>query len=251
MLATVAPSTAAPRRFAPHHAWDRNALAVMLALVWLGVLMGFGRNLVKHGFNYPLIVHVHAAAFIGWMLLFTVQALLVRQHKQALHKRLGLFGLGLAIAMVALGPLTGIVTQTLGFGGPHSDPPFLSITFLSIAVFAGLVGAALLTRRDGAAHKRLMLLGIIDLSSAGFARWLGGPIIHAIGPGPLGFSALVYLVPTLLVLGIGAYDLVTRRRLLPAYVLGSLFSVVLQAASIALYFSPAWRALTVQMVGHS
>ncbi len=250
MLTTAPPSALPARRFVPHHPWDRNALAVTLALVWLGILMGFGGNVVKHGFNYPLIVHFHAAAFVGWMLLFTTQALLIRQHKQALHKKLGLLGLGLAVAMVVLGPLTGIVTQTLGFGEPRSDPPFLSISFLSIAVFAGLVGAALVLRRDSAAHKRLMLLGIIDLSGAGFARWVGGPIIHWIGPGPFGFWALVYLVPTVLLLSIGAYDLVTRRRLLPAYVFGSLFSVVLQVASIALYFSPAWQALTLRMVGH-
>ena len=250
MLATEVLSMPADRRFAAHHRWDRNALALMLALVWLGVLMGFGGNAVRHGFNYPLIVHLHAAAFIGWMLLFTTQALLIRNGRQALHKKLGLSGAGLAIVMVVLGPVTGIVTQTLGFGDPRSDPPFLSISFLSIAVFAGLVGAALALRSNSAAHKRLMLLASIDLSGAGFARWVGGPIIHAIGPGPLGLWALVYLVPTVLVLSIGVYDLVTRRRLLRAYVLGSLFSVALQVASIGLYFSPAWKTLTVQMVGH-
>lgn len=248
MLATEALSMPADRRFAPHHKWDRNALALLLALVWLGVLMGFGGNAVKHGFNYPFIVHLHAAAFVGWMLLFTTQALLIRNGRQALHKKLGLFGAGLAIVMVVLGPVTGIVTQTLGFGDPRSDPPFLSVSFLSIVVFAGLVAAALALRRDSAAHKRLMLLGIIDLSGAGFARWLGGPIMHWIGPGPLGFWALVFLVPTVLLLSIGVYDLVTRRRLLPAYVLGSLFSISLQVASAWLYFSPTWRTLTEQMV---
>ena len=222
----------------------------MLALIWFAVLLGFGRNIARRGFNFPGVVYFHVAAVVGWMILFTVQTLLIRMRQPALHRKLGLFGLALAIAMVVLGVWSGIAVQSIGPGGPHNNPPYLSVNFLSMAVFAGLVGAALVLRHDSAAHKRLMLLALVNLSNEAFVRLLGARIYLFFGYNPFGFWALVYLVPTLLVLSIGAYDLITRRRLLPAYVFGSLFSVALQLTSIVVYFSPAWRALTVQMVGH-
>ena len=242
-------STPPGRRFAAHHPWDRNALALMLALIWLAILLGFGRNIARRGFNFPLVVYFHVAAVVGWMILFTVQTLLIRMQQQALHRKLGLFGLALAIAIVVLGVWSGIAVQSIGPGGPHNNPPYLSVNFTSMVVFAGLVGAALVLRCDGAAHKRLMLLALINLSHEAFVRLLGARIYLFFGYNPFGFWALVYLVSTLLVLSIGAYDLFTRRRLLPTYVWGSLFSVVLQVASIAIYFSPGWHALALQMVG--
>ena len=41
------------------------------------MLSGFGtdtfNHLSKYGLNYPLIVHFHAVAFVGYLTLFTVQ----------------------------------------------------------------------------------------------------------------------------------------------------------------------------------
>ncbi|HEY4082146.1 MAG TPA: hypothetical protein VGM81_15760 [Burkholderiaceae bacterium] len=254
MLATAPSNAVAEHRFAPHHRWDPRGLQILLALIWLGVLMGFGgsiaKHFAKHDLDYPLIVHVHAAAFVGWMALFTTQMVLIRSHQHALHKKLGLFGVGLAAFMVVIGPITAIVTARLHFGMPDSDPAFLAVSFSSILNFAVLVTAALLLRRQGPSHKRLMMLGLLALAPAGFARWLGGPIIGMVGPGPLGMWCLLYLITTALVLSIGVHDLVTRRRLLPAYVLGAAFSLGVQVASAWLLFSPAWLALMKQLVAH-
>ena len=41
------------------------------ALVWVAVLSGFGtdtfNHLSKYGLDYPLIVHFHAVAFVGYL----------------------------------------------------------------------------------------------------------------------------------------------------------------------------------------
>ena len=254
MLATAPSNAVADRRFAPDHRRDRLALQILLALVWLGVLMGFGssiaKHLSKHAFDYPLIVHIHAAAFVGWMVLITVQMLLIRSHQHALHKKLGLFGAGLAVFMVVIGPITAIVTARLHSGMPDSDPAFLAVSFTSMLIFAVLVTAALLLRRQGPAHKRLMMLSLLALSPAGFARWLGGPIIGMVGPGPLGMWCLLYLISTVLVASIAVHDLITRRQVLPAYVLGAVFSLGMQGVSVCLLFSPAWLALMKQLTAH-
>jgi hypothetical protein len=49
----------------------------------VAVLSGFGtdtfNHLSKYGLDYPLIVHFHAVAFVGYLTLFTVQVALIRQ----------------------------------------------------------------------------------------------------------------------------------------------------------------------------
>ena len=252
MLATASSNAIPEHHFAPQHRWDRRGLLILLALIWLGVLMGFGcsiaQHLAKHDLDYPLVVHIHAAAFVGWMVLVTVQMLLIRSHQHALHKKLGLFGAGLAAFMIVIGPITAIVTARLHYKLPDSDPAFLAVSFSSILNFAVLVAAALSLRRAGAAHKRLMMLALLALAPAGFARWLGGPIIGMVGPGPFGMWCLLYLITTGLVLSIGVHDLITRRRLLPSYALGATFSLGMQLVSTWLLFSPAWLALMKTLV---
>ena len=61
---------------------DRNAFMALTAMVWVGVVSGFGtesfQHVLKHGLDFPLIVHFHALAFVGFLVLFTVQVALVR-----------------------------------------------------------------------------------------------------------------------------------------------------------------------------
>src|SRR5689334_7380511 len=93
-------------RFAPYHKWDRNTFLVLTGLVWLGVVMGFGPVILKHmqtGQSYPLIIHLPAAFFVGWLLLLTIQLLLIRVRRTDLHRTLGVAGVAMAPAMVVLG----------------------------------------------------------------------------------------------------------------------------------------------------
>ena len=61
-----------------------------------------------------------------------------------------------------------------GVGETKGAPPdFLAVQLSDMLAFGTLSAAALLLRKDMAAHKRLMLLGTLYISDAGFARWLG------------------------------------------------------------------------------
>jgi hypothetical protein len=60
-----------------------------------------------------------------------------------------------------------------------------------------------------------MLLGLIYISDAGFARLLNGALAAPLG---LGNWAELYLGSDLLMLGLGVYDLATRKRLHPVVV---------------------------------
>ena len=257
-LSTV-PSRRAP--FAPYHKWDRNFFLFLVLGIWLGFAMGFGgdiqQHLQSHEAPYPWIVHVHAAAFVGWLVLLTTQVLLIRTRRPALHARLGVWMMGLAVFMVIIGPATAITMQRLQFGTKDSDPAFLAIQLDDIIAFAGLVTAAFLTRGASSAHKRLMLLSTLYIADAGFARWLSPDLAAAMGYGnwpPAAFGPFVlstYLPNDLLIVSLGAYDLVTRRRLHPAYLWGVAWVAALQATTAYLYaVAPFWKDLATRLIGH-
>ena len=132
---------APPKRFAPSHPWDRNFFLAMIALGWLGILRGFGGEMLErasqHKPAYPLIVHFHALIFVSWLMLFTVQILLVRVKNLELHKRLGFALVGLAAVMALIGPATALTVQHRAMGDPKADPAFLSIQLTDIVAFVG------------------------------------------------------------------------------------------------------------------
>jgi hypothetical protein len=240
------------RSFAPQHPWDRNFYLCMVALAWLGILRGFGgeiaTHLAQHKPAFALIVHFHAIVFVGWLVMFTVQILLVRTKRLAVHKRLGFALIGLAGLMVILGPATALTVQHRAMADPNADPAFLSVQFTDILAFAGLTTAAILLRRTPSAHKRLILLGTLYITDAGFARWLGDAWIHLLGFGFWPFGIAAYFAPNLLVALAGLYDLVTRRRLHPAYLLGVAWIFGCQMLAMSLYFSPAWLTCAKRII---
>lgn len=247
-----APPRRAGKAFPPFSRWDRNFFLLYAGLIWLGIAMGFGgdvaRHIQSHERPYPLIVHFHAAAFMGWLALFTVQIVLIRTKRLELHRNLGFAMAGLAGVMVVLGPVTALIADHAKIGTPAADPAFLSVQFGDMGAFAGFVAAAVAFRRTPSTHKRLILLSTVCICDAGYARWLGDGLTQAFGTSPFGFWVSLFIAPTLLILGIGAYDLATRQRLHPAYLVGLGWAALWQALSVGLYFSPAWKAFAAGLI---
>jgi uncharacterized membrane protein YozB (DUF420 family) len=256
MTAVTDAAASRPARFAPYHRWDRNFFLIYVVLIWFGVIMGFGGDIqdhiARHKPAFPLIVHFHAVAFVGWVVVLTVQVLLIRRHRTDLHMRIGRAAMVLAAIMVVLGPATAIVVERTNFGTPDSDPAFFAVQFTDILAFAGLAAAAFAfaLRGNPSAHKRLILLATLYISDAAFARFLGDGLHALLGDGVLPFMVEAYLVPDILMLGLGAYDLVTRGRLHPAYVAGLLWVAANQTTGAVLYHSPAWKPVALSLIGH-
>jgi hypothetical protein len=256
---TVTPPLAPRRAFAPTHPADGALFLIYITLIWIGMILGFGGEIARHIKNndppYPMILHVHSAVFVTWLVAYTAQILLIRMAKPALHRRLGMamvLGIG---AMAIVGPLTAYTIHNLNWGTPRSDPAFFSVQLGDLIGFIGLSVAGLVLRKRPAAHKRLMLLAILQLSTAGFARWLGGSIGAAYPFGVWGQSfwatfLTLHLTNDVMALGIGAYDLVTRGRLHPAYVAGLIWSVGWQVTHVSLYLWPAWLPVAKTLLGH-
>jgi uncharacterized membrane protein len=250
--ARIAPRPRAP--FAPYHRGDRNFFALYVALLWLGILGGFLPEIVQHVAQqkppFPLVVHVHAVVFLSWLVLLTTQVVLIRRRRADLHRKLGIAAMALAALMVIVGPATAFYMQRYHWGTPESDPPFLAIQLTDIIAFAGLATAAFALRADSPAHKRLILLATLYISDAGFARLFGGGVHGVLGDGVWPFLAEAYLANDVLILGMGAYDLATRKRLHPAYIAGVAWVFALQLTASFLYHSPLWKPVALRLIGH-
>jgi hypothetical protein len=240
--------------FRPFCKSDRNFFLTIVCLIWLGVLMGFVPEMIQHvraHKPFPLIVHLHAVAFVGWLVVLTVQVLLIRTGRVALHRRVGVFAAGLAVVMIVLGPATAWYMQRVHFGTPDSDVPFLAVQLTDILAFAGLAGAGILVfRNDAPAHKRLMLLATLYISDAGFARSFGDGVHGVLGDGFWPFIAEAYLVNDLLMLAIGGYDLITRGRLHPVYVGAMAWVAANELTGSFLDHAAWWKPIALTLIGH-
>ncbi len=212
-------------------------MAIAIAIT---VFAGFSRTyFLKAYYGTPelsRLLHLHGLVFTTWVLFFLAQTTLVAAGKTYIHRRMGVAGAVLAALVVVLGTTTAIL-RVKGGAAPIpgvSGLSFLAVPLFDMLVFAILVGAALYFRRRLEAHKRLMTLGMIALTSAPIAR-LHFPMLP---PGPPTFFGLtdLFIVATLI------YDLVTRRRIHPATIWGGLLIVVSQPLRLMISGTPAWLA---------
>ena len=235
-----------------HRRLDRNFFLLMVALIWLGILMGFVPDIthrVQAGRPFPVVVYIHGAAFVGWLCLLTTQVLLIRSRRVDIHRELGMAGVALYGAMIVLAAVTSVIVDYDQFPTPHSDPSFLAPQLADIVNFAVLGGAAIAWRKSSDAHKRLMILATICIANAGFARWWDSGLEKLFGDGLWGTWAQDYLSDFLLIALLGAYDLFTRHRLYAAYVIGGVFELGVGFSAAWLYVSPWWKPVATTLIG--
>lgn len=116
------------------------------------------------------------------------------------------------------------------------DPQFISINLTDMLGFATLAGAG------------LMLLSLFYLSTAGFARLWVFTIGEAGTDHFWGFFIAYNLGGDIAVALLGLYDLVTRGRLHPAWVLGAGWILVNELAAAWLFFSPGWKLISLRLL---
>jgi hypothetical protein len=207
-------------------------MAVLLIVV---VLLGFGstygRQLVLGQEASGLgvvetswVIHLHAAAFGGWVAFLLVQAVLVARGQTRAHMTLGGSG-GLALGILVLA--TGALITQVQIRAAVSEElltwaeapavliwdPFLGDPVIGLVNFATLWGLGLYYRTRPEAHKRYMVFGTIALVNAATSRmdYLLGAWDNEIG--------LVAMVAPVF-----AYDLYTDGRLHRATLIGTLIT---------------------------
>lgn len=114
----------------------------------------------------------HGICATAWMLILFLQPLLVANRRRTLHKTLGWWFLGLAILVPITGTLVAVNAArvspgSMPFGISYRE--FVLVMLSEMAVFTGLVIAAVLNRKRAQVHRSLMLLsGLAILSAATF-----------------------------------------------------------------------------------
>jgi len=192
--------------------------AIMSLLVAAVVAAGFGptyaASLAPPGL--PIWVHLHGAVMTAWIVLFAVQAALVRRRSLPLHRSLGLASIALVIVMLPLGMATNLQAIERGATPPFFTPEqVFAADFCDMALFTALYVAALLLRHRPEWHKRLLLSATVLLSWPAIARLR--LVQH------FGLDAIVPVSIAILVamaLAGPVHDLATRKRVHPAYAWG-------------------------------
>ncbi len=153
--------------------------AVVALIILAFMIVGFGVELPKYVLHprvsFPPILLYHSIAFIGWMLLYVVQTLLIQARQVRLHRTLGLLGVALALVMPPLGIATAIIMRRFDILTFHSpdvphDLAFLATTFADILAFTPCAWLGIALRKRPEYHRRLMFLSIASIAEAGFGR---------------------------------------------------------------------------------
>lgn len=210
---------------------------VMAATIAAGFSQTVPGDFAAHP-GLPLLLHLHGMVFTLWVLLFVAQPAFIARGSYRLHRRIGFIGAGLSFAMVIMG-LAATLFAIRYHRVPSFFPPgvFLVMNSLGILVFGGLVGAGVLLRRKADWHKRLMLCATVSILGPGLGRFLPMDSFGTMAP------LVMFGVIGLYALAGPAYDLITLRRVHPAYVWGVATILISEIAIGPLAFAPPTTAL--------
>ena len=221
----------------------------MMLLTTLIILWGFAPSFFLRGM-VPPTVHsyldpplqpirwfyiTHGLVFSMWVALALTQVALVATGRTAIHRRLGQVAFVLAPCMVAIGLAASAYATRHGFHDvPIPAATFSTVPVADVMLYAAFVAAGLVTRKQPQAHKRWMLLAMIVVAEAGWAR------IAPLNPESLPAWASTELV---LLLPIVAWDLARLGRLQAATLWGGTAIVVVFSLRLWVGATPAWLAL--------
>ena len=241
---SVAASTIAGRELSGER---RQSFFVFMALALIAVVLtGFTHRYYVRLMSdkpMPLIVHIHAAAFLGWMLLFLAQSTLIARNRVRVHRQLGAIAVLASPIIVVLGLATAVTGARDGWNPGGFFPDAAGFMFLGIAnllLFAGFFIAALAYRHRKAIHGRLMLLAVIG----GFLWPAITRLPYVSSRIPLMFGAL-----TILVVAGPVHDLASRRRIHPAYLIGAGAIAVAYVLIVPIGTSAAWHHIARWLIG--
>lgn len=193
----------------------------------------FGPLLAGHVEVLPL-VHFHVVVYVGWLALFIAQAAFAGVGRVDLHMRLGRFGIGYGVFVIAVGLLVGfgMFVVRVRAGAEAEAIGRLFGPVVDMMVFTPLFAASVHYRLKPELHKRLMILATTTLLVAAVTR------MRTFLPS-LVLMQVVWSAPILLAM---AYDYAKHRLVHPIYVFGLVLLLMeSQAVRSVLRASEPWR----------
>ena len=169
MTRDTASGTTAERRF-------YSGMAIFMILV---VLIGFAPSFYFRGLVHvprpnptlsPLVM-LHGLMFSLWMLLFLAQVRLVAAGRRDLHRRLGMWSMVFAAALIPL-----MIATTIGQVARANQPPgftalgWTAVPAFGIPVYAGFIWGGWVWRYMVQTHKRFMLAAALLMMDPAIGR---------------------------------------------------------------------------------
>ena len=222
---TIASPIADDRRFI------RNLVTGMAFILVSGFVVQLATG--RSSFNSPLIVHIHAVAFMGWVAIVLTQVWLAGAGNFAVHKKVGKLAAIWAIGLLVFGTWVTVATVQTGRTPFFFQPQhFVVANPLSLYAAIGLLVAAYMMRKQTDWHSRLQIGSFLLLMGPGFGRLLPMPLLPPYAFETAGLVALIF--PAIGIL----YDWRTHGRPHPAWFwgIGVLLAVTVVARVIG--FSP-------------
>jgi len=220
---------------------ERWFFVAVALLAFITVAVGFAPTFYLRGLgteglppvlqHLPAYLYFHGIALTAWFLLYFVQTVLVATDRRHLHRRLGLLGALVAVA-VAVSTLIALQQQLGGRVRPAFPPFVFFVNITAVVDFSAFVGSAIYFRRQPDVHKRLMYLAIVPLIGAALTRVPGVTTFVVSSP--------LLVLPVALIL----WDLAMNRRPHRATLWGIAFHVIaFTAIAIVLGQSSLGRAI--------
>ena len=157
-------------------AFLRNLVTVMAVVEVAGFVLQLAMG--RSSFGAPLIVHLHAVTFMGWVAIVVAQAWLASGGALRLHRTLGGVALVWMLALVVLGPLVTLAAVRTGRTPFFFQPQhFVVANPATLLGAVGLFVAAVALRRDRDWHMRLQVGSFTMLMGPGLGRILPLPFL--------------------------------------------------------------------------
>lgn len=194
-------------------------------------------------------LYIHGSVMTAWYVLLAVQTFLIGRRAYGLHKMMGVFGLGLAVAMIAtaIPVITGFAPRLIAAGlEAETVLPVISVLIwfdiLALVAFGLLVALAIVFRQTGAAHKRLMMMASIAFMLPATFR-----IVNGFAP-DLPAMPIALIVSLLLLAAMATHDLRSLGKLHPATVSGGSMVAALTALGFVIGASGAGQGFVAGMM---
>jgi hypothetical protein len=214
----------------------RTCITVMAVILVSGFV--FQLSMGRSSFSAPLVVHVHAFVFMGWVAITVTQAWLAAAGNRQWHRTLGAVGLAWVCAVAVLGPLVTIeAVRTARVPFFFQPQHFLLVNPISLLAFLGVFAAALTFRRHPDWHARLQVGGFAMLMGPGIGRLIPMPLLT-----PWAFEVATVIPLIVPVIGM-VRDQRRTGRVHPAWAwpIGLMLAALVAARLIA--FSPIGDAI--------
>jgi hypothetical protein len=157
------------------------------------------------------LIHLHAAIFTCWLLLYISQAALVLSGRMRVHLKVGPWLAAYGFLLTAVG-LYAAGKLAARFGERMKDSEeaaaFVFFPMIDMVFFGGFLAAAVVYRKRPDLHKRAMLVATYSIATVGGGRF----VERIVGLDHVWIWQPLMLAPLLLAV---AYDLLVCRKLYP------------------------------------